>query len=68
MIFYYNIEKTKDKFIGFVISRGCTNGRCVYEGPQDGRYYLYPSGGKKYLAPGTPITKARKNGSNFELL
>jgi len=52
--------------VGFVISRGSTNGRCVYEGPRGGRYYMMSSGGKKYLANGTPIKEAKRVDDGFK--
>ena len=48
-----------------MVSRGSTNGRCVYEGVGKGRYYMLPSGGKKYLAQGTPIKAASRVKNNF---
>lgn len=65
LIVLFTKEKIKDEFVGFVISRGSTNGRCVYQGIRQGRYYLLPSGNKKYLSHGTPIKSARRHGNNF---
>ena len=59
-------DSNNDKFVGFLISDGSTNGRCVYEGPRGGRYYMMPSGGKKYLANGTPIKEAKRVDNRFK--
>jgi hypothetical protein len=48
-----------------VISRGSTNGRCVYEGPQEGRYYLTSGGNKQYLSNGARIKQACRRDGKF---